>query len=79
MVERIPLTDMETGEKGTVVEVFGGWGVYNRLQALGIRRGIKITKVSTAFVRGPVVLQVGGTQTALGFGVSYKIIVEVER
>ena len=79
MVERIPLTDMGTGEIGTVVEFFGGRGVYDRLRALGIRHGVKITKVSGAFTRGPVVLQVGGTQAALGFGISYKVIVEVER
>ena len=79
MVERIPLTDMENGEMGTVVEFFGGRGVYNRLRALGIRHGVKITKVNGAFARGPVVLQVGGTQAALGFGMSYKVIVEVER
>ena len=79
MVERIPLTDMETGETGTVAEFFGGRGVYNRLRALGIRPGVKITKVSGAFARGPVVVRVGGTQAALGFGVSYKVIVEIER
>jgi len=79
MVERIPLTDMGTGETGTVVEFFGGRGVYNRLRALGIRHGVKITKVSGVFAGGPVVLQVGGTQAALGFGMSYKVIVEVER
>ena len=79
MVERIPLPDMGTGETGTVVEFFGGRGVYNRLRALGIRHGVKITKVSGAFARGPVVLQIGGTQAALGFGMSYKVIVEVER
>ncbi len=79
MVERIPLTDMEIGETGTVAEFLGGRGVYNRLRALGIRHGVKITKVSGAFARGPVVLRVGGTQAALGFGVSYKVIVEVER
>lgn len=79
MVERIPLTDMESGEAGRIVEFFGGRGVHNRLRALGIRPGARVTKVSAAFMRGPVVLQVGGTQTALGFGISYKIIVEVER
>ena len=79
MIERIPLTDMDIGETGTVVEFFGGRGVYNRLRALGIRPGVKISKVSGAFARGPVVLQVGGTQAALGFGMSHKVIVEVER
>ena len=79
MFERIPLVDMEAGETGIVIGFFGGRGVHNRLQALGIRQGAKVTKVSAAFGRGPVVLKVGGAQTALGFGVSYKIIVEVDR
>ena len=79
MIEQVPLTDMKTGETGRVVEVFGGRGVYNRLKALGIRQGVKITKVSAAFGHGPVVLRVGSAHTALGFGISYKIIVEVER
>ena len=79
MVQRIPLTDVESGETATVVEILGGMEMQNRLRALGIRNGVKVTKVSGAFARGPVVLQVGGTQAALGFGVSYKVIVEVDR
>ena len=79
MVERIPLTDMKTGETGRVVEILAGKGVHNRLRALGVRQGVKVTKVSAAFARGPVVLQVYGAQTALGFGISHKIIVDVKR
>lgn len=79
MVKQISLTDMETGQTGTVVEVVSGKGVYNRLRALGIRQGTEITKRSGTFGRGPVVLQVGGTQVALGLGISQKVIVEVER
>jgi len=79
MAERITLTDMTTGETGTVVEIIGGRGVTGRLQALGIRPGVTATKVSTHFARGPVVVQVGGTQAAVGFGISHKIIVEVTR
>ena len=79
MVQRIPLTDVESGETATVVEILGGMEMQNRLRALGIRNGVKVTKVSGAFARGPVILRIGGTQTALGFGISYKVIVEVER
>ena len=79
MVERISLTDMKTGETGTVAEILAERGIHNRLRSLGIRRGVKVTKVSAAFARGPVVLQVYGTQTALGFGISHKIIVDVKR
>jgi len=79
MAKRIPLTDMRNGEIATVVEVLGGKGVQNRLRALGIRDGVNVTRINGAFAHGPVVLQVGGTQTALGFGISYKIIVEADR
>ena len=79
MIVRIPLTDMETGEAGTVAEILGGRKVHNRLRGLGIRPGVKVTKVTKASTHGPVVVQAGGTQVSLGFGISYKIIVEVEQ
>jgi len=79
MVERVPLTDMKTGETGKVVEIFAGRGIHNRLRALGLRQGVKVTKVSAVFAGGPVVLKLYGTQTALGYGISHKIIVELER
>ena len=78
-MERISLADMKAGETGTVIDVLGGRGMHNRLCALGIRPGAKLTKVSTTFMHGPIVVRVGGAQTALGFGMSYKVIVEVER
>lgn len=79
MIERIPLTDMEACESGTVAEILGGKEVRNRLRGLGIRPGTKVTKVTRVSARGPVVVQVGGMQASFGFGVSYKIIVEVDR
>ena len=79
MAERITLTDMVAGQTGTVVEILGGMGAHNRLRALGIRPGVKVSKVSPSFARGPVVLRVGGTQTALGFGICHKVIMELEQ
>ena len=79
MGERISLTDMNAGETGKVVEFLGGGGVRNRLSSIGIREEVKITRVNPSLGRGPVVIQAGGTQTALGYGMSYKVIVEVER
>ena len=78
-MERISLADMKAGDTGPVVEVLGGRGMHNRLYSLGIRPKSKVTKVSTALGRGPVILQIGRAQIALGFGMSYKVIVEVER
>jgi len=79
MTKRISLTDVRIGETGKIAEFLGGRGVHNRLRALGIRPGARVTKVSAALMRGPVVLRVGGAQVALGFGISHKVIVEVER
>jgi len=45
---------------------------------LGIRPGKKITKISSMLMRGPVTVQAGHTQIAIGFGMANKIFVELE-
>ncbi len=74
--KQIPLSRMETGQSGIVVQIQGGRGLINRLSALGIRPGQIVTKVSSMFMRGPVTIQVGNAQVAIGFGMANKIIVE---
>ena len=76
---RLTLTDMEIGESGTVVEIVGGYGLIRRLDALGIRPGKKITKISSMLFHGPVTLKVDNSQVAVGFGMAKKIIVEVDK
>jgi len=75
----VTLRQMNSGQSGKVVQVQGGLGMVNRLSALGIRPGKRITKVSSMLMRGPVTIQSGHTQLALGFGMANKIIVELER
>ena len=72
------LRQMNSGQSGKVVEIQGGHGLVNRLSALGIRPGKKITKVSSMLMRGPVTIQSGNLQVAVGFGMAKKIIVEVD-
>ena len=79
MIQRVPLTAMKSGETGTVAEIAAGMGAHSRMKGLGIRHGVSITKVSSTFVRGPVVLRIGGTQAVLGFGISSRVIVAVDR
>jgi len=67
---------MQTRQGGVVVEIQGGHGLVNRLNALGIRPGKRITKVSSMFMRGPVTIQVDRAQVAIGFGMAKRIIVE---
>ncbi len=73
------LTRMSSGQTGTVVQIAGGLNLTQRLQALGIRPGKNITKVSGMFGHGPVTVQVDNTQIAIGFGMAGKIIVEVDK
>ena len=70
------LAQMQTGQSGIVVQIQGGHGLINRLSALGIRPGQRVTKVSSMFMRGPVTIQLGNAQVAIGFGMAKRIIVE---
>jgi len=73
------LTELKANEYGIIREILGGASLTNRLGALGIIPGQKITKISSMFSKGPVTVQVNRSQIALGFGMASKILVDVER
>ncbi len=70
------LTKMRPGRSGVVVEIQGGRGLTDRLNALGIMPGKSITKISAIMARGPVTIEVDRVQVAIGFGMASRIIVE---
>jgi ferrous iron transport protein A len=73
----IPLSKLESGQSGSIVDFSGGWGVKRRVQAMGIRPGKRITKISGMFMRGPVVVKVDNVQVAVGWGMAQKIMVQI--
>ena len=75
--KQVTLARMRAGQSGMVLRVEGGHGLVNRLNALGIRPGQKITKVSSMLMRGPVTIQLGTAQVAIGFGMANRIIVRL--
>jgi len=77
--EQVTLTQMRTGQTATVVGVMGGPGLVRRLDALGIRPGKQVTKVSSTLFHGPVTVRVDSCRVAVGFGMARRIIVEVDR
>jgi Fe2+ transport system protein FeoA len=77
MSRRIALTELPMGKSATIVELRAGRGFIRRLEALGIRVGQEIEKVSGPFMRGPVTVRSGNIRTAIGFGAASKIIVQV--
>lgn len=74
--KQITLTRMQPGQSGTVIQIQGGHGMVNRLNALGIVPGKRITKISSMLMRGPVTIEVDRVQVAIGFGMANRIIVE---
>jgi len=75
---QVGLTQMVAGQSGIVAEIRGGYGFVNRLSAMGVRPGKRITKLSSIFMRGPVIIQVDRAEMALGFGMARRIIVAVD-
>lgn len=73
----ISLREMKEGEAGRVVEIQGGREVEGRLEALGIRVGVRLKKTGQQIMGGPVMVEVGRTQVAVGFGMAGKVFVEL--
>jgi ferrous iron transport protein A len=69
------LAQMKQGESGTIVDIQGGQGLIKRLESLGIRPGVKITKLTAQFMRGPVTMRISNSRIAVGFGMAKKIVV----
>lgn len=67
---------MAPGDSGRITVLTAGLGLVRRLEEIGIRAGQAVTKVSGMPLRGPVVVQVGGTRVALGHGMAKKVTVE---
>ncbi len=74
----VAATQMADGQNGVVVNIEGGHALRSRLEALGIRPGKRIRKVSASFMRGPIVIDVEGCDIAVGFGMANRILAKIE-
>jgi ferrous iron transport protein A len=72
------LPQLRAGQRGKVIEITGGFGVNEKLTALGIRPGQIVTKRDSVFAKGPVVVKANTTEVAIGYGMAQKVLVEVE-
>ena len=71
------LDRLSNGEQGRIISINGGRGVRSRLEAMGVREGKELQKVSAQMFRGPVTIMIDGGQIALGHGIARKIIIEI--
>ncbi|MDD5686480.1 MAG: fused ferrous iron transport protein A/B [Elusimicrobia bacterium] len=72
------LTQLKEKEKCRIVGVEGGQDIIRKLEALGIRKGIEVTKISSQIFRGPILVQAGSTNIAIGYSMAKKISVQCE-
>ena len=61
-----------------IVDVRGGRGLAERLAALGVMPGKKLTKIGAMAMRGPLTVALDRMQVAIGYGMAGKIVVEVD-
>jgi ferrous iron transport protein A len=62
--------------KAKVVDIRGGIGLRQRLGQMGVHPGDVITLLRYGALGGPILIEVHGSQVALGRGIASKVIVE---
>jgi ferrous iron transport protein A len=72
----ITLIDLPDGSTAIVKKINGGYGLVQKLDALGICIGKEITKVSRHWMKGPVIIRSVNTEVAIGYGMASRIMVE---
>lgn len=70
------LDQVYENKKATVIDIQGGQGVRKRLGQMGVHPGDTITMLRYGVLRGPILIEVHGSQVALGRGIASKILVE---
>lgn len=71
------LYQVEKGEGVEVVEIRGGWGIRQRLNQMGIHPGDSMVVKRSGIIGGPVLIQIHGTEVAIGRGMARRIFVAV--
>lgn len=73
--QRLPLSELASGEQATFVELRGGCGLRGRLTSLGFTPGVPIFMVQN-YGWGPLIVEVRGTRVALGRHEAKHILVQ---
>ena len=73
----IPLPFLKEKTVAKITAIDGGMNVQKRLHALGIHTGKTILIKTRQPFRGPITIEVCGTQMTIGRGMAHKIQVEV--
>jgi ferrous iron transport protein A len=77
MSQILPLSELPNRTKARILEIQGGYRFQQRLTVMGIRKGQIVTLISKQPFRGPITIQLYGSQMTLGRGMARRIMVEV--
>jgi ferrous iron transport protein A len=70
------LESLPDGKSALVVRLRGGRGMVDKLEAMGLRPGKRVQKVSAQFMAGPVTVVLDGRELAMGRGIARRVQVE---
>ncbi|OGO83588.1 MAG: hypothetical protein A2Y21_07575 [Clostridiales bacterium GWC2_40_7] len=76
LIGLVDLTRFETGRPALVRELHGGHGMVSRLESMGIVQGSVVLKKSASLMHGPIILEKGTMQIAIGYEMAKGILVE---
>jgi ferrous iron transport protein A len=71
-----PLDCCRRGERVRIVEISGGWGIRQRLNQMGLHDGDCLELKRSALLGGPLLIEIHGSDFALGRGISRHVLVE---
>lgn len=72
----ICLSDLQCGKHAEIRNLYGNSALIDKLKAMGIFVGAVILKKSAFSGRGPVIVEKGNMQFALGYDIAKKIVVK---
>ena len=70
------LDQVYENNKAKVIDIQGGQRIRQRLAEMGIHPGDIIAILRYGALRGPILIEIHGSQVALGRGIASRIIVE---
>ncbi|MBN2104502.1 ferrous iron transport protein A [bacterium] len=71
------LARIHSGQSVRVTGIQGGWHMRQRLNQMGIHIGDTLRVRQTGAFHGPMLIEIHGSQVALGCGMARKIMVEI--
>lgn len=72
----VTLDQLYQNKRAKVIDIQGGQGIRQRLSQMGIHPGDVITILRYGALGGPILIEVHGSQVALGRGIAARITVE---